>query len=105
MLAATSSWSRRGLGKALGASYANAKLSRVRTRIRIQSHNSREASFAPSDIARNLAQVIDGTTRENPAKVANPQSVPAITFSRPTTFARLRIRIATTPGCSIKLVV
>ena len=41
---------------------------------------------------------------EEPAIVANPQSAPAITFSRPTCRATLQIRWATSSGCSIKFV-
>ena len=44
----------------------------------------REASRAPSAMAWNLAQTMSGSTRERPANVPNPQSVPASTFSRPT---------------------
>ena len=40
---------------------------------------------APSASASSLAQAIEGTTVGAPAKVAKPQSTPAITFSRPTT--------------------
>src|SRR5439155_21578843 len=44
-----------------------------------------DASRAPSAIALNLAQVISGSTwLTDRAKVAKPQSVPAITRSRPT---------------------
>jgi hypothetical protein len=48
-------------------------------------HNCFDASRAPSAIALNLAQVISGSTWwTDRAKVAKPQSVPAITRSRPT---------------------
>src|SRR5206468_8953919 len=44
-----------------------------------------DASRAPSAIALNLAQMISGSTwLTERAKVAKPQSVPAITRSRPT---------------------
>jgi DNA-binding LacI/PurR family transcriptional regulator len=46
-----------------------------------------EAILAPSAWERNLAQVTVGTTVSIPAIVPNPQSVPAITLSRPTTSA------------------
>ena len=51
-------------------------------------HSWREASFAPSAIDLNLAQAISGSTMlTDRANVAKPQSVPAITRSRPTTSA------------------
>jgi hypothetical protein len=46
-----------------------------------------EAILAPCAWERNLAQVTVGTTVSIPAIVPNPQSVPAITLSRPTTSA------------------
>ena len=46
-------------------------------------HSSRDAIRAPSAIAFSFAQVIFGSTVMNPAKVEKPQSLPAITFSRP----------------------
>jgi hypothetical protein len=42
-------------------------------------HNASDASRAPSTSTFNLAHAIDGCTRS-----PNPQSVEAITFSRPT---------------------
>ena len=39
-----------------------------------------------------------------PAKVAKPQSVPAMTFSRPTISAYLTMRCATSSGCSTSTV-
>jgi len=36
-----------------------------------------------------------------PANVANPQSVPAMTFSRPTSSANRTMRCATRSGCSM----
>lgn len=48
-------------------------------------HSSWLASRAPSAIAASFAQVIFGSTGTKAAKVAKPQSLPAITFSRPTT--------------------
>jgi hypothetical protein len=50
-------------------------------------HRCLEAIMAPSAWDRNFAQVTPGTTVSNPATVPNPQSVPAITLSRPTTSA------------------
>ncbi len=48
-------------------------------------HRCSEAILAPSAWDRNFAQVTVGTTTSIPAMVPNPQSVPAITLSRPTT--------------------
>ena len=39
---------------------------------------------APSAMAANLAQTMSASTAPKPAKVPKPQSVPAITRSRPT---------------------
>ena len=50
-------------------------------------HRCAEAILAPSAWDRNFAQVTLGTTTSIPATVPNPQSVPAITLSRPTTSA------------------
>ena len=50
-------------------------------------HRCSEAILAPSAWDRNFAQVTLGTTTSIPAIVPNPQSVPAITLSRPTTSA------------------
>jgi hypothetical protein len=50
-------------------------------------HRYSEAILAPSAWDRNFAQVTVGTTTSIPAIVPNPQSVPAITLSRPTTWA------------------
>lgn len=50
-------------------------------------HNRSVAVRAPSTIAASFAQVMSGSTVSRPAKVAKPQSVPAMTFSRPTTEA------------------
>src|SRR5438034_3302344 len=47
-----------------------------------------EAKRAPSARACSFAQAISGSTVEDPAKVAKPQSVPAITRSRPTREAK-----------------
>ena len=50
-------------------------------------HSCWLASRAPSAIAASFAQVIFGSTGTRAAKVAKPQSLPAMTFSRPTTSA------------------
>jgi hypothetical protein len=50
-------------------------------------HRCCEAILAPSAMARNFAHVTVGTTTSIPAIVPKPQSVPAITLSRPTTSA------------------
>lgn len=46
-----------------------------------------DAILAPSAIAASLAQVIPGSMARKLANVAKPQSLPAITFSRPTSCA------------------
>ena len=69
-------------------------------------HSLPDASRAPSAIDRSLCQTIDGsTTGFSVAAVPNPQSLPAMTFSRPTSPAYRPIRWATSSGCSMKLVV
>src|SRR5919109_3136563 len=50
-------------------------------------HSCRLASLAPSTSDVNFAHTMLGCTSFEPAKVAKPQSEPAITFSRPTTLA------------------
>src|SRR5207245_7623109 len=67
-------------------------------------HSCCDAMRAPAAIDAILAHAICGSTAEEPAIVPKPQSVPAITFSRPTTPATLQIRCATSSGCSMKLV-
>ena len=57
------------------------------------------------DHRSQLAQVMSGSTVSKPAKVAKPQSVPAMTCSRPTADALRSRWCATSSGCSIKLVV
>ena len=64
-----------------------------------------EASRAPSARALNFAHITVGWTLGRPADVPKPQSVPAMTFSRPTRLAYCTIRCATTSGCSTKFVV
>jgi hypothetical protein len=58
-------------------------------------HNFLLASAAPSESARSFAHAICGCTRP-----PRPQSVLAITFSRPTRLAKARMRSATRSGCS-----
>src|SRR5262245_40829361 len=67
-------------------------------------HNCLLAIAAPSLSALNFAHTIDGWISFEPANVAKPQSEPAITFSRPTTFAYRPIRSATSSGCSTRMV-
>ena len=57
------------------------------------------AIAAPSASVFSFAQAISGCTRP-----PSPQSVPASTFSRPTSFANRTIRSATRSGCSTTLV-
>src|SRR5262249_32238909 len=47
-------------------------------------HSCREAMRAPSASAASFAPTMLSCTSSEPAKVAKPQSEPAITFSRPT---------------------
>jgi hypothetical protein len=49
---------------------------------------------APSVIALNFAQTTLSWISCDPAKVPKPQSAPAITFSRPTALANLKMRSA-----------
>jgi MFS family permease len=49
--------------------------------------SAREARSAPSTSARSLCHTMFVSTWTLPAKVPNPQSTPAMTFSRPTTEA------------------
>ena len=62
--------------------------------------------MAPSAIARIFGQTKSGAIAGLLlTEVPNPQSLPAITFSRPTNSAYLTMRWATSSGCSMKLVV
>lgn len=54
-------------------------------------HNSRDARLAPSTIAFNLAQTTLVSTFRPHAEVPKPQSLPASTFSRPTSRAYWQI--------------
>src|SRR4029079_10264798 len=47
-------------------------------------HNAFDASLAPWTRARSLAHMIEGCTRCTNGPCAKPQSVPAMTLSRPT---------------------
>src|ERR1700720_3664480 len=64
-----------------------------------QLHSLRLASAAPCTNASSLAQAICGWIRP-----PRPQSVEAMTRSRPTRSAKRRIRSATNSGCSTTLV-
>ena len=50
------------------------------------------AMRAPSAIAANFIYAISGSTGPKPAKVLKPQSLPAITRSRPTMLANRQMR-------------
>src|SRR5437762_8181850 len=63
-----------------------------------QRHSCRLASAAPWASASSFAQAICRWTRP-----PRPQSVEAMTRSRPTRSAKRRIRSATSSGCSTKL--
>src|SRR5713226_4776785 len=63
-----------------------------------------EARRAPSANAASLAHTILGTCRCSPAPCAKPQSLLAITFSRPTRPANRRRRCAINSGCSTWLI-
>ena len=67
-------------------------------------HSLSVASRAPSASASSFAHWIVGWTRRTKAPCANPQSVPPITFSRPTSFASRTSRSATSSGCSTTFV-
>src|SRR4051794_24531084 len=61
-------------------------------------HNLRLAICAPCTIALSFAQATSGWTSSPAPEVPKPQSVPAITRSRPTTSANRTIRCATSSG-------
>ena len=78
-----------------------------RSRLPCGSRSAPEAAGArraPSTSAASLAQATCGRISFEPAKVAKPQSAPAITRSRPTTDAKRSIRWATRSGCSTSTV-
>ncbi len=64
-----------------------------------------QRSSAPAARLRNFSQTMSGSTTPKPAKVEKPQSVPAITRSRPTMRVKFCSRSATSSGCSTKFVV
>src|SRR5262249_33680077 len=65
--------------------------------------NSRfDAIRAPSTSARSFAQATSGCTSSPAPEVPKPQSVPAMTRSRPTTPANRMMRCATNSGCSTR---
>ena len=64
-----------------------------------QPHSRRLASAAPAASASSFAHAICGCTRP-----PRPQSVEAMTRSRPTRSAKRRIRSATSSGCSTTFV-
>src|SRR5262249_27680929 len=61
-----------------------------------------DASLAPSASDASFIHTILESTCSRPAKVPNPQSTPAMTFSRPTALAYCTMRSATSSGCSTK---
>src|SRR5205085_11314165 len=63
-------------------------------------HSARLAIRAPSANAANLTQTTLGWTSQVAAKLAKPQSAPAMTFSRPTAPAKRPMRSAISSGCS-----
>src|SRR5262249_79767 len=67
-------------------------------------HSSRVAIFAPSTSEASFAHMMVGWTRCANGLWAKPQSVPPMTFSRPTISARRTMRCATSSGCSTILV-
>src|SRR5262249_15550093 len=62
------------------------------------------ASRAPSTSAPSLAHMICGCTRAKYVNCANPPSVLAVAFFRPTSRASRTMRSATSSGCSTMLV-
>src|SRR5262245_60853468 len=67
-------------------------------------HSSCVAILAPSASDLSFAHMMVGWTRCANGLCAKPQSVPAMTFSRPTMLASRTIRCATSSGCSTMLV-
>jgi len=68
----------------------------------IHRHRRSLAMRAPSAIDSSLAKTISGSTAPNPANVEKPQSVPAMTRSRPvqTVDAIIGMRMALTGNCT-----
>jgi formiminotetrahydrofolate cyclodeaminase len=75
-----------------------------RARAAAEGQSSAVARRAPSESADSFAQTIEGCTRLRYGVWANPQSVLAMTRSRPTSSARRTMRWATSSGCSTTLV-
>ena len=73
----------------------------VATAPKAQLQSRREASCAPSTRDLSFRYAMSGSTGPKPAKVPKPQSVPAITRSRPTMLAKRSMRSATSCGCSM----
>ena len=71
-----------------------------RRRYAARRHSAALASRAPSASAFSLTQTTDGWTSQVAAKLAKPQSAPAMTFSRPTAWAKRPMRSAISSGCS-----
>src|SRR5262245_35956044 len=66
----------------------------------------RLARRAPSAMAANFSQAtLEWVSLNRTPEAANPQSAPAMTFSRPTILANRTIRSAISSGCSTRLVV
>src|SRR5215468_10530870 len=63
-------------------------------------HSRFDASSAPSTSALSFLNEIAASILPIPANVPKPQSVPAITRSRPTISANWQMRCATNSGCS-----
>jgi hypothetical protein len=63
--------------------------------LKLRYQRCEDAIRAPSTIARNFAHATVGSTVLERAEVAKPQSVPAVTRSRPTTDANCSMRSAT----------
>ena len=70
----------------------------------LRPHSSCDAKRAPSARLSNLAHITCGCTREMVSTCAKPQSVDAMTFSRPSSFANLTMRSAINRGCSTVVV-
>src|SRR3974377_794932 len=67
-------------------------------------HSVSPPILAPSTKDFSFAHMIVGWTRRANGLCAKPQSVPPMTFSRPTIFASRTMRSATSSGCSTMLV-
>ena len=87
-------------------SFANSELlnSELSDLLIARPHSSSDASRAPSTSDSSFAHITCGCTRWMCSICAKPQSVPAMTFSRPTIFASRTMRSATRRGCSTVVV-